>query len=283
MKIANTKSELLDQVEALKLQNPRAIVGFIPTMGALHNGHLALITKASESCDIIITSVFVNPTQFNSQEDLIKYPRTIKEDTELLIKTSCDILYHPDEKEVYPDNRKSPKVELDGLDTVMEGAFRPDHFEGVVTVVNRLFELVNPDRAFFGKKDFQQLAIIQQMVKKLDWQIEIVPVEIERASNGLALSSRNSRLTEEQKEAALIIIETLKFGSQLSKDEINVPEIKAQMVDFFNKGSLELEYLEIAHAQSLQTSKNLDEPTVCCIAAYCGDVRLIDNMEFSRD
>lgn len=283
MKIARTKSELEEQINILKDRDPSAKVGFIPTMGALHKGHLALVTSASDLTDIIVVSIFVNPTQFNNQEDLINYPRTVDKDIELLSETSCKIVFLPSEAEVYSTDYSAAKVDLNGLDKVMEGASRPGHFEGVVNVVNRLFELVNPDLAFFGKKDFQQLAIIKQMVNKLYWPIEIVPVEIKRSVNGLALSSRNSRLNEAQKKESLIIINTLRFGSDLAKKADTVSSLKEQMIDFFNQGELNLEYIEIADPVTLQPADNLDNKTICCIVAHCGDVRLIDNMEFSRD
>lgn len=283
MKIVESHSELLEQIQALKSTNPTARVGFVPTMGALHKGHLSLVSNAANHCEIIVVSVFVNPTQFNNQQDLKKYPRTIKEDIELLKTTSCSILFHPSEEEVYPPGFTSVEVDLKGLDLIMEGAFRPGHFKGVITVVNRLFELVKPDVAFFGKKDFQQLAIIKQMVNFLDLNIEIVEVEIMRADSGLALSSRNARLSEIQKKEALIIYSTLKTGSKLFKSMSNSSLLKEQLIGEFNKGNLKLEYLEIVHPTSLKVIDSGDKKAVCCIAAQCGEVRLIDNMEYTKE
>ncbi len=283
MKIANTKSELNELIAELKLEKESSSVGFVPTMGALHQGHLSLIQKASNSCGIVVVSIFVNPTQFNNEDDLKKYPRTIEEDKSLLASTLCDLLFYPEVAEVYPKDYSAPKVDLIGLDLVMEGAFRPGHFEGVVNVVNRLFELVQPDMAFFGKKDFQQLAIIRKMVEQLTWNIEIVAVDIKRSESGLALSSRNARLSRQQQQEALIIYKTLNYGYELSKTESNCARIKAQMISFFEKGSLNLEYLEVANSKSLKPALSTNEPIVCCIAAHCGEVRLIDNMEFTTD
>lgn len=283
MKIAETQSNLLGQIEALKIENPNAKIGFVPTMGALHEGHLSLIEKAATQCEIVVVSIFVNPTQFNNKEDLLKYPRTLEADVELLNTSDCTILFSPDYEEVYPKNVDLIDIDLNGLDEVMEGAFRPDHFKGVVTVVYRLFDLVKPDVAFFGKKDFQQLAIILQMVKIMNLDVEIVPVDIKRAETGLALSSRNVRLSDYQATDALIIFKTLSKGKELVKIESNLSQVKSQMVSTFNSGNLILEYLEIVNPITLQAPADSDKKMVCCIAAHCGEVRLIDNMEFTRD
>lgn len=283
MKIANTKSELHELIAELKSEQDSPRVGFVPTMGALHHGHLSLIEQASNRCNIVVVSIFVNPTQFNNQDDLKKYPRTFEEDKKLLETITCDLLFYPEVEDVYPENYIAPEVDLNGLDLVMEGAFRPGHFDGVVNVVNRLFELVQPDLAFFGKKDFQQLAIIKRMVGQLNWNIEIVAVDIKREQTGLALSSRNARLSDQQKQEALIIFETLNYGLELTKSETNCTRIKAQMISYFEKGALNLEYLEVANSNSLRPALSTNEPIVCCIAAHCGEVRLIDNMEFTTD
>lgn len=283
MKIANTKSELHELIAELKSEQDSPRVGFVPTMGALHHGHLSLIEQASNRCNIVVVSIFVNPTQFNNQDDLKKYPRTFEEDKKLLETITCDLLFYPEVEDVYPEDYIAPEVDLNGLDLVMEGAFRPGHFDGVVNVVNRLFELVQPDLAFFGKKDFQQLAIIKRMVGQLNWNIEIVAVDIKRAATGLAMSSRNARLSDQQKQEALIIFETLNYGLELTKSETNCTRIKAQMISYFEKGALNLEYLEVANSNSLRPALSTNEPIVCCIAAHCGEVRLIDNMEFTTD
>jgi pantoate--beta-alanine ligase len=254
-------------------------IGFIPTMGALHDGHLSLVVQAQEKCQVTVVSIFVNPTQFNSPQDLIKYPRNLEADTALLEKIGCDYLFAPSVEEVYPPNYSIPKMELGELDKVMEGEFRPGHFEGVVEVVYRLFDIVKPDFAFFGKKDFQQLTVINHMTKSLKLPVEIVGCFTSRDDTGLARSSRNMRLSESERNDALIIYKTLLYAKELAK-ESNPSDVKAKAIDFFQKGSLKLEYIEIVDPETLNPlTTSWSKGATACIASYCGEVRLIDNLE----
>lgn len=254
---------------------------FVPTMGALHNGHLDLVRKALEITSQVVVSIFVNPTQFNSKEDLEKYPRTIERDLELLQATGDVIVFVPSVSEIYPANYKEIDLELGDLGSVMEGRFRPGHFNGVVNVVHRFFEIIEPRYAFFGEKDFQQLAVIKRMVELMELPVEIVACKTIREKSGLAKSSRNERLTDAQKQNALIIMETMKFVNiNQSKDTLS--GLKNKAVEYFNTGRLELEYLEIVDPKSLQPIENMIENARICIAAYCGEVRLIDNMALNQ-
>ncbi|OIQ37255.1 MAG: pantoate--beta-alanine ligase [Crocinitomix sp. MedPE-SWsnd] len=280
MNIKRTELDLREELDRIKSENKDLIVGFVPTMGALHHGHAQLIKKAIEQSDFVVVSVFVNPTQFNKEADLENYPRTEEADIELLRSLGCDLLFLPSIKDVYPDSLDSKKIDLNGLDLVMEGAFRPGHFDGVVTVVNRFFEIVQPTKAFFGKKDFQQLAIINRMVEVLEWEIQIIGIDIQRSIEGLALSSRNSLLSDQELKDALIIHETMTFGKSIYKDGMSTISLKSDMEAFFNKGNLELEYLSIIDNKSLQEVTTVNEDCTVCIAAYCGEVRLIDNTQF---
>lgn len=253
-------------------------VGFVPTMGALHEGHMALITRAKKMTDLVVSSVFVNPTQFNNKSDLAVYPRTPEKDAALLEAHGCDIAFFPSVEEMYPENYEAPKIPLGNLATVMEGEFRPGHFDGVVQIVSRFFDIVKPDFAFFGMKDFQQVAVIGEMVRYLELPVTIVPCLTLRESTGLAMSSRNMRLSEEQKEEALHIYRTL----ERAKTEA-ASKTPRQVMDsakaYFGESNMKLEYFSIVHPRTLE---ELDSEWVAgataCIAAFCGEVRLIDNM-----
>jgi pantoate--beta-alanine ligase len=277
------KVEIINTVEGLKqvldsVRKEGKSIGFVPTMGALHQGHMDLVSRASAACDVVVVSVFVNPTQFNNASDLEKYPRTPEADSGLLKKFGCDIAFFPPETEIYPENLVSPRVDLAGLDEVMEGKFRPGHFKGVVQVVYRLFDIVEPQKAFFGLKDFQQVAVIRKMVDQLNLPIEIVPCETSRTENGLAMSSRNKRLSENQKEEALIIYRTL-LQAKTDAGSFSPEETVARAKDFFAQGTLQLEYLSIVDPHTLQDLSNQWVPgATMCIACFCGEVRLIDNM-----
>lgn len=253
---------------------------FVPTMGALHEGHLELVRKAMELTELVVVSIFVNPTQFNSQADLENYPRTLENDLKLLESVGNVIVFAPTVNEMYPPGFEEINIELGNLATVMEGKFRPGHFNGVVNVVYRLFEIVSPKYALFGEKDFQQLAIIRRMVTVMRMPVQIVPCQTVRETNGLAKSSRNQRLSKVQKKQALIIIDTLNYS--IKNKELLLPrELTSLAIDYFNQGDLELEYLEIVDEKTLQPIDTWDVGSRMCIAAYCGDVRLIDNMEIS--
>ena len=255
-------------------------IGFVPTMGALHEGHLALVQRAIKHSDRVVVSIFVNPTQFNNSSDLDKYPRMLEKDVELLNEVGNVLVFAPTIDEIYPENDQFEPLDLEGIDTVLEGKFRPGHFQGVVHVVRNLFQIVQPDKAFFGLKDFQQVAVIKLMVKKLNIPVEIVACPTLRSENGLALSSRNLRLTDKQKENALIIYRTLSYLKEL-KSQFTPKEARQKAIEYFQNGQLDLEYLEIVDSSNLQPLNDawVNEST-CCIAAFCGDVRLIDNMQY---
>jgi len=276
--LVKTVFELQNILKELKKSSKS--VGFVPTMGALHDGHLGLIERASLENDIVVVSIFINPTQFNNQEDLVNYPRTLDKDLTLLEeKITNYLVFSPDTSEIYPANDDFQPIDLGHLNNILEGKFRPGHFQGVVHVVHNLFKIVQPQKAYFGQKDFQQLAIIRFMNKKFGFSIEIVACETLREPSGLAMSSRNIRLSEEEKVDALIIWETMNFIRD-NKMNFGPSELKEQAIQFFDKGRLKLEYLEIVQADNLLEATDWQESTVCCIAAYCGNVRLIDNLLF---
>jgi pantoate--beta-alanine ligase len=281
VKIVNTKHALQEAIQLLKKNRSSVKVGLVPTMGALHEGHASLIRIAKQKSDIVVVSIFVNPSQFNNLSDLERYPRTFEADSQLLENERADVLFYPEVSGVYEEGIPEIKIDLNGLDLVMEGEFRPGHFDGVVMVVSRLFNLVQPDIAFFGQKDFQQLAIIKKMTSELLFDIEICPVAIYRSEEGLALSSRNALLTEEQRREALIIIETLLYGNQIAKNDKKAKVVKARMIDYFAKGKLKMEYLSIVDNASLLEVDIISSDSTVCIAAFCGDVRLIDNFQFT--
>jgi len=256
-------------------------IGFVPTMGALHQGHLSLVEKAGKMSDIVVVSIFVNPTQFNDKNDLLKYPRTLEADMKLLEPFHCDYVFSPAVEEVYPvpDTRK---FDFKELETVMEGEFRPGHFNGVAQVVSRLFEIVKPDKAFFGQKDFQQMAVIKELVRQMNYPVEIIPCDIVREKDGLAMSSRNKLLLPEYRNIAPMIFGTLQQAKEMSKNK-SVAAIKEFVINKINASELlHVEYFEIVNDTSLIPVKSWEETgvKVGCIAVYAGKVRLIDNIIF---
>jgi len=258
-------------------------IGFVPTMGALHQGHLSLVEQAGHECGVVVASIFVNPTQFNDPNDLVNYPRTLETDLKMLEEQGCDIVFVPTVETMYPepDNRIFAFGELE---TVMEGKFRPGHFNGVAQVVSKLFDLVNPDKAFFGQKDFQQLAIIKAMVKQLNLPVEIVPCAIVREPDGLAMSSRNKLLLPEYRKCAPQIFRILSEAKVLAKSH-SVAEVKNFVTQEIEQTNLlKLEYFELVDELSLQAIQSWDENgiKVGCIAVFAGKVRLIDNLIFNR-
>ena len=282
MKIIRLKNDILAEIQLLK--SAGKTIGYVPTMGALHNGHKALVARCVAENDVCIVSVFVNPTQFNNASDLEKYPRNLERDAEMLQQVGCQIVFAPEPDEIYSSIEMNNRFEFDfnGLDTVMEGKFRSGHFNGVVQIVSKFFELIQPDKAYFGEKDFQQLAIIHHMVKVLNFNVEIIDCPIVREQSGLALSSRNERLTSEQKKNAVeisrILFESRNFAAQLSPKELT-----HWVVEKVNAVSgLEVEYYEIVDSESLQTLNSWTAPAVGCIAVYCGEVRLIDNIRYNK-
>jgi len=252
-------------------------IGFVPTMGALHAGHLSLVDKALSQNDWVVISIFINPEQFNSQEDLANYPRTLDSDLLLLESKKKCIIFHPKTKEIYPTSEFFVPIDLKGIEDVMEGKFRPGHFKGVVHVVHNFFQIIKANRAYFGQKDFQQLAIIRKMVAHFNFSTEIVSCDTLRESSGLAMSSRNMRLNSSGIEAALIIYKTLLFVKE-NKSKMNPQSLKAAAIEFFKSGDLQLEYLEIVVEKTLANAVDWQTTNICCIAAYCNKVRLIDNI-----
>ncbi|WP_394660215.1 pantoate--beta-alanine ligase [uncultured Chryseobacterium sp.] len=279
MEVLKSKKVLQDFIERQKEMGKK--IGFAPTMGALHDGHLSLYEKARQENDLVISSIFVNPTQFNNPEDLEKYPRDINRDVLILKKSGLvDAVYIPEVADIYPEKAESRHYDFGGLENEMEGKSRPGHFDGVGTVVEELFNQVKPDNAYFGEKDFQQLAIIKKMTENKKLLINIKGVPIYRAENGLALSSRNQRLQEDRREASKVIFETLKKVNEWFR-VITVPEIKARVQDIFdNQRGMQLEYFLIADEETLRETDFFykDRNFRAFIVVVVDGVRLIDNM-----
>ncbi|MEN6589476.1 MAG: pantoate--beta-alanine ligase [Proteiniphilum sp.] len=279
MEIIHTISRLEEALQGYRREGKT--IGFVATMGALHEGHAALVKKCTANNDLCVVSLFVNPTQFNNKEDLQHYPRTPEEDSRLLESIGTDILFAPSEDEMYPapDNRF---FDFGLLDKVMEGRFRPGHFNGVAQIVSKLFTIVRPDNAYFGEKDFQQLAIVREMVKQLQLPVTIVAVPIVREPDGLAMSSRNARLTEQEKKNAAQIYRALRESSQMT-DTVTPARLTDWVIAQINSvPGLSVEYFEIVDGDSLQLISSWNDTgyIVGCIAVYCGAVRLIDNIRY---
>ena len=279
MKLIQTISELRTELEAFRKEGKT--IGLVPTMGAFHAGHASLVKRAVAENDVVVVSDFVNPTQFNDQNDLLKYPRTLEADCALLESCGATLAFAPSVEEIYPEP-DTRQFSYPPLDTVMEGKYRPGHFNGVCQIVSKLFLMVEPDRAYFGEKDFQQLAIIREMVRKYPFNIQIVGCPIVREEDGLALSSRNARLTPEQRKEALQISRALFASVDFGRSRI-LRETKEYVEECIRRApGLELEYFEIVDGNTLQLVNAWDESNyiVGCMAAYCGDVRLIDNIKY---
>ena len=281
MKLVHTIQDLRAELDIQRKAGKK--IGFVPTMGALHEGHASLVRRAVEENDIVVVSDFVNPTQFNDKNDLLKYPRTLEADCELLQKEGTAYVFAPSVEEIYPEP-DTRQFSYAPLDTVMEGKFRPGHFNGVCQVVSKLFMIVEPDKAYFGEKDFQQLAIIREMVKQMQFPLEIVGCPIVREKDGLALSSRNARLSVEQRQQALQISQTL-FKSQEYAVAHTVAETQKFVEDSIaSSEGLELEYFELVDGTTLQKISDWNDTdyAVGCITVFCGDVRLIDNIKYKE-
>ena len=279
MNIVHTIKDLQAALEALRAQGKT--VGLVPTMGALHAGHASLVKRCVAENDATVVSVFVNPTQFNDKNDLAKYPRTLDADCRLLEACGTTFAFAPSVEEMYPEP-DTRHFSYAPLDTVMEGAFRPGHFNGVCQVVSKLFDIVKPDRAYFGEKDFQQLAIIREMVRQMHFPLEIVGCPIVREEDGLALSSRNMRLSAEERQQALHISKTL-FESRDYAATHTVAETQRFVEDSIAAvSSLRLEYFELVDGDTLQKIANWEDTdyAVGCITVFCGEVRLIDNIKY---
>ena len=284
MQIINTKQEIIRQVEACIRQGKT--IGFVPTMGALHEGHAALVRRAVTENDVCVVSIFVNPTQFNNAEDLLKYPRNLTKDAEVLDSIGAHFVFAPTPEEMYSAEEMQNQFSFDfnGLDEVMEGKMRPGHFNGVVQVVSRLFNLIHPTRAYFGEKDYQQLAIIHHMVERSSMKdqftgLQIIDCPIVREKSGLALSSRNQRLSDIEKNIAVNISKTL-FSSMNWAKTASTEEVQQRVIDAINAiEGLEVEYYEIVDKTTLQPTHTFDN-AIGCITVYCGQVRLIDNIQY---
>ena len=287
MKIFNKIADLRAYLHECRAKNQK--IGFIPTMGALHEGHLALVQCAKNEVEIAVCSIYVNPTQFNNPQDLEKYPRTLENDVKLLETVFCDVLFVPENGEMYPE-KNLLKFDFGALETVMEGRFRPGHFNGMATVVCKLFNIVQPNKAYFGQKDLQQYMVVRQFIADLSFPIELVCYPIVREKSGLAMSSRNKRLTQAQMEIAPKLYEALLMAQNLLQNQQenfikSTFEIKVEILNFLrNIQGIEVEYFEIVAANTLisleDISKNNAEKTsiALCIAAFLGEIRLIDNL-----
>lgn len=279
MKVFNLKIEIADYLKKQQLEGKK--VGFVPTMGALHLGHASLIEIAKAENDIVVCSIFVNPIQFNNPSDLTKYPRTLEKDIELLTKFGCDVVFVPTALEMYPEPiTEKDNMTFGNLDSIMEGKHRPGHFSGVGIVVKKLFEIVNPDKAYFGEKDFQQLAVIKRMVENKNLPVDVVGCPIIREEDGLAMSSRNTLLNAIERKNSSNIYKILSQAKILSKTK-SVAELKAFVENEINKiETLELEYFEIADSKTLENIGNMQDSAhiMGFIVVKAGSVRLLDNI-----
>ena len=282
MKVVSTVKELKMLLDSYRSEGKS--IALVPTMGALHAGHASLVERAVKENDVTVVSIFVNPTQFNDKNDLKNYPRTLEADCELLERVGASIAFAPSVEEMYP-SEDTRQFSFEPLDTVMEGACRPGHFNGVAQIVSKLFYAVEPDKAYFGEKDFQQQAIIREMVRQLALPVEIAGCPIVRESDGLAMSSRNTLLSAEERERALTISRTL-FNSLDYAKEHSLAETKAFVEECIdNTAGLDLEYFQIVDGNSLQEIKEWGDSSyvVGCIALFCGKIRLIDNIKYKED
>ncbi|MGQ1947334.1 pantoate--beta-alanine ligase [Geofilum sp. OHC36d9] len=281
MEVVETSAQLAAKIKDFKASGKT--IGFVPTMGALHQGHLSLVKEAGRLCDVVVVSVFVNPTQFNNPDDLDRYPRDIEKDMALLRQTACELLFVPSVNEVYPEP-DTRVFDFGSIDKVMEGQFRPGHFIGVAQVVSRLFDIVRPHKAFFGAKDFQQIAVVREMVRQLNMSVQVVDCPIIREEDGLAMSSRNLLLNDEQRKKAPLIARSL-FDSCNFALANGVKETRQMVMDAINASNqLEVEYFEIVDGNTLQPVMLWDDSDyiVGCIAVYAGEIRLIDNVVYKN-
>ncbi|HCB8701722.1 TPA: pantoate--beta-alanine ligase [Escherichia coli] len=277
MLIIETLPLLRQQIRRLRMEGKR--VALVPTMGNLHDGHMKLVDEAKARADVVVVSIFVNPMQFDRPEDLARYPRTLQEDCEKLNKRKVDLVFAPSVKEIYPNSTETHTyVDVPGLSTMLEGASRPGHFRGVSTIVSKLFNLVQPDIACFGEKDFQQLALIRKMVADMSFDIEIVGVPIMRAKDGLALSSRNGYLTAEQRKIAPGLYKVLSsIADKLQAGERDLDEIIAIAGQELNEKGFRADDIQIRDADTLLEVSETSKRAVILVAAWLGDARLIDN------
>lgn len=278
MKTFHTVEELRAALKKERLQDKR--IAFVPTMGNLHDGHMSLIRRAREEGDVVVSSIFVNPMQFSANEDLERYPKTLAEDKIVLEKNGCDFLFAPDALEMYPDGKRSQtQIEVMGLSDILCGASRPGHFVGVATVVTKLFNIVQPDCAIFGNKDFQQLKVIEDMVRDLSSNIQIIGVDTARNEDGLAMSSRNGYLTQEERNIAPTIYKTLQWAKDmLMAGSASHEDIREQAQQKLEAAGFRRDYFEIRAQDNLQIPSEEEKSLVVLAAAYLGSARLIDNL-----
>jgi len=281
MKVFTTRDLTTSYI--LNLKKKGLTIGLVATMGALHQGHLALVKQAKEDNDIVVVSIFVNPTQFNNSNDLKEYPRTLEDDLKKLQSVNCDIVFTPSASDMYSLDEKAEVFEFDGLDQQMEGKFRDNHFNGVGTIVKKFFSIIKPNKAYFGEKDFQQLQIIKKLVEITKQSVEVIGCNIHRENDGLAMSSRNARLTTEHRNSAPFIYKTLIEIKNLVEKTTPTELEKYVIAKFNNHPNLVLEYFSIANEQDLKTaiSFNNSQKQRAFIAVFAGKVRLIDNISLS--
>ena len=273
--------EKIADLQAYIKEKAAKSVGFVPTMGALHDGHISLITRCVAENDLCVASVFVNPTQFNDKADLERYPRTPEADCAMLQAAGCDVVFMPTVQEMYPEE-DTRQFNFGSLETVMEGKYRPGHFNGVAQIVSKLFDAVQPHKAYFGEKDFQQVAIIRAMVEQLNYPIQIIACPIIREESGLARSSRNTLLTDEQRKKAALIAQVLTKSTTFVHSKSVSATIDWVEEQFKDDAEFRMDYYEIVDGNSLQPVQNWEESEfiVGCIAVYCGKIRLIDNIHY---
>ena len=277
MEVFKTIGSLQKSLSAIP---PNLTLGLVPTMGALHLGHLSIVKRAKKENNLVVATIFVNPTQFDKQEDLINYPTSIEKDLKALEQYGCDYVFTPSVEEMYAEGVRSGNFDFEGLDQAMEGRFRKGHFEGVATIVKKLFDIVMPDKAYFGEKDFQQLLIIKKMAPQFAIPVEIVPCEIYREADGLAMSSRNARLDAEQRKAAPLIYKTLNESRERFATD-SIENLKKYVKSVFAENELlDLEYFEVAERETLKLAEDKESSKKynAFIAVFAGPVRLIDNI-----
>ncbi|MCS7263745.1 MAG: pantoate--beta-alanine ligase [Armatimonadetes bacterium] len=265
------------QKRSLELRSQGKTIGFVPTMGYFHEGHLSLMRRAKRECDVVVVSIYVNPLQFGPREDFNRYPRDLQRDLKMAEEVGVDIVFVPKDEDMYPEGYQT-FVEVTELTKVLEGFYRPNHFRGVTTVVAKLFNIVLPHKAYFGEKDFQQLRVVQRMVKDLNFPIEIVPCSTVREPDGLAMSSRNTYLSEDERKAAILLNQALRAADELFRSgERNVARLKAKVWEILATEPLvRPQYVEIVDAENLEPVFTIDKPAVILLAAFVGQARLID-------
>ena len=261
-----------------KFKRDAGTIGFVPTMGALHPGHLSLVKTSQSENSITVCSIYVNPTQFNNADDLAKYPRKIDNDIALLKEANCDVLFCPGNEVMYESGNQI-RFDFGSLDSVLEGRFRPGHFSGVALVVSKLFHIVNPDKAYFGQKDFQQFKVIEKLVEDLKFNVSLRCIPIEREPDGLAMSSRNARLSSSQRKRATIFYESLKQAEQMLRNGISWHVIQGEIKTKCESiDEISLEYFELADTSNLNSLESVSNKAILLVAGYVGEVRLIDNL-----